>query len=156
MAYLFGFWDPVIFNLYCGRQTQYVKHARLKITKTVCPNASLPPDRWLTSPGRMVATSRLDDLFRQTQTQLNRNIHDLAWNRKSGKDAADASTFGLLYCGAAVRGRGCAGIRLSRTPFAIRHLHSPLPRPGFHARSPRSTTNRLPAARAAVLLHKPP
>ena len=51
----------------------------------------------------MVATSRLDDLFRQTQTQLNRNIHDLAWNRKSGKDAADASTFGLLYCRRCVR-----------------------------------------------------
>ena len=90
-----------VFCCKCGRQTQYVKHVRLKITKTVCPNASLPPDRWLTSPGRMVATSRLDDLFRQTQTQLNRNIHGLAWNRKSGKDAADASTFGLLYC------RGC-------------------------------------------------
>ena len=39
-----------VFCCKCGRQTQYVKHVRLKITKTVCPNASLPDDRWLTSP----------------------------------------------------------------------------------------------------------
>ena len=82
----------------CGRRTQYVKHVRLKITKTACPNASLPPDRWLNTPGRMTAESRLDDLFRHTQVTWNRDIHYLVWNRKSGKDQSDDSTFGLLYC----------------------------------------------------------
>ena len=87
-----------IFCCKCGRQTQYIKHVRLKITKTPCPNAALPPDRWLSVPGRMNAESRLDDLFRHMDTTFNKGIHVLVWNRRTGKDPADTANFGQLFC----------------------------------------------------------
>ena len=138
-----------IFCCKCGHQTQYVKHVRLKITKSPCPNASLPPAQWLSTPCRMAAVSRLDDLFRHAQSTLNRDIHSLVWNRKSGKQPTDLANFGLLYC------RACG-----RTwPWMRRHTvckrttcqppdHLPPPPPwvpGFLARLPR-TTSSLPKA----------
>ena len=92
-----------IFCCKCGRHTQYVKHVRLKITKSPCPNASLPPAQWLSTPCRMAAVSCLDDLFRHAQSTLNRDIHNLVWNRKSGKQPTDPENFGLLYCRACGR-----------------------------------------------------
>ena len=47
--------------------------------------------------------SRLDDLFRHAQSTLNRDIHSLVWNRKSGKQPTDLANFGLLYCRACGR-----------------------------------------------------
>ena len=85
-----------VFCCKCGRQTQCVKHVRLKITKSPCPNAALDPAKWLTTPGGMQASSRLTALMHHTQTVPNRDIHQLVWNQKSGKVAADSANFGLL------------------------------------------------------------
>ena len=86
-----------VFCCKCGRQTQYIKHVTLKITKTPCPNAAPPPDRWLSVRGRMNAESRLDDLFRHMDTTFNKGIHVLVWNRRTGQDPADTANFGQLF-----------------------------------------------------------
>eukprot|EP00439_Symbiodinium_sp_Y106_P020538 s4832_g2.t1 len=66
--------DGGLFCVKCGKQTQYTKHLRAKILNKVWRNKDLPQARWLTAPGRMQATSRLDDLQANLQDVLNTGV----------------------------------------------------------------------------------
>ena len=90
--------DGGLFCVKCGKQTQYTKHLRAKILNKVCRNKDLPQARWLTAPGRMQATSRLDDLQANLQDVLNTGHRQIVWNRKNGKNADNPATYGLIHC----------------------------------------------------------
>ena len=90
--------DGGLFCVKCGKQTQYTKHLRAKILNKVWRNKDLPQARWLTAPGRMQATSRLDDLQANLQDVLNTGHRQIVWNRKNGKNADNPATYRLIYC----------------------------------------------------------
>ena len=71
-------------GLFCVKHTQYTKHLRAKILSKACRNKDLPQARWLTVPGRMQATSRLDDLQANLQDVLRKGHHQIVCNRKNG------------------------------------------------------------------------
>jgi hypothetical protein len=86
-----------MFCVKCGIYTTYMKHIRLKILKNTCKFKSLPADQWLTKPGQQQATSRLDHEAKKLQ-DLNKAGHDFVWNRLTGRDESNPSTYGLIFC----------------------------------------------------------
>ena len=105
------------FCVKCGKQTARLQHLNARILKKPCPYANLPSTSWMTTPGKMQAIARLDQLeLRLHQVYNKKPQHNLYWNRKVGKNAKDLTTYGRLWC------RRCG-----RT-FGWQYRHNNLPR----------------------------
>jgi hypothetical protein len=74
-----------VFCVRCGKQTQYQKHARLKILNKPCQFPDLDKSQWLTAPGFNQSTNRLLEAERQLNEKWNKASHTLIWNGKLGK-----------------------------------------------------------------------
>jgi hypothetical protein len=86
-----------IFCVRCGKQTQYQKHARLKILNKPCQFPDLDQSQWLTSPGFNQSINRLLEAERQLNEKWNKADHNLIWNRKLGKKQSKPD-YGMIWC----------------------------------------------------------
>ena len=97
-GHLIRFHGTGAFCVKCGLQTSRLEHVRLKITRNKCPYENLPRDSWMETPGKIHSKARLDEQEKNLNEKYNTPGHRLVWNRKTGKDPQQKSTFGWLWC----------------------------------------------------------